>query len=299
MALTKEQVFTAADQIAAAGQRPTLAAVRQITGGSFTTISPALNEWKAKQASAAVPLRDPAPQVVADRLAEVGAEIWAIALGLANARLAADRDAIEKTRADMEAAQAEAIELADRLTVQVEELQARLVASMEVEQAARADADQLRAELATAQEQAHTTEARAVEIERRAGELRTELDRAHHETGQAQAAGQAARTEADKLSTELATAREQVRSAEARAMEIERRAGELRTELDRAQEDAQRVRAAQAEQAKVVKTTVQERDQAEKAVSAAREDAAKLRGQVETLQAQFAELVRVLKPSTL
>ena len=38
--------------------------------------------------------------------AEVGAEVWAIALGLANARLAADREAIEKTRAGMEAAQA-------------------------------------------------------------------------------------------------------------------------------------------------------------------------------------------------
>jgi len=38
------------------GQRVTLEAVRQITGGSYTTISPALNEWKAKQAAAAMPL---------------------------------------------------------------------------------------------------------------------------------------------------------------------------------------------------------------------------------------------------
>ena len=71
----------------------------------------------------------------------------------------------------------------------------------------------------------------------------------------------------------------------------------LRAELDRAQADAERERAAQAERAKAVKATVQERDQAKKALSAVREDAAKLRGQVETLQAQFAELVRVLKPA--
>ena len=91
MAVTKEQIFSAADQLSAEGRRPTLEAVRQITGGSFTTISPALNEWKAQQASAATPLHEAAPQAVTDRLSKVGAEIWAIALELANARLATER----------------------------------------------------------------------------------------------------------------------------------------------------------------------------------------------------------------
>ena len=35
MAITKQEIFDAAAQIAAAGQRPTLEPVRQITGGSF------------------------------------------------------------------------------------------------------------------------------------------------------------------------------------------------------------------------------------------------------------------------
>ena len=91
MAVTKEQIFSAADELAASGQRPTLEAIRKITGGSYTTISPALNEWKARQVTAAAPLREPAPQAVADRLAEVGAEVWGIALELANARLASER----------------------------------------------------------------------------------------------------------------------------------------------------------------------------------------------------------------
>ena len=71
MAVTKEQIFSAADELAASGQRPTLEAIRKITGGSYTTISPALNEWKARQVTAAAPLREPAPQAVADRLAEL------------------------------------------------------------------------------------------------------------------------------------------------------------------------------------------------------------------------------------
>ena len=120
MAVTKEQIFSAADDLAAAGQKPTLEAIRQITGGSYTTISPALNEWKARQAAQATPLREPAPQAVADRLAEVGAEVWSIALELANARLAAEREALDKARADLEADRAEATELADRLAAQVE-----------------------------------------------------------------------------------------------------------------------------------------------------------------------------------
>ena len=39
MAITREQIWNAADEIDAAGQNPTLAAVRKaVGGGSFTTI---------------------------------------------------------------------------------------------------------------------------------------------------------------------------------------------------------------------------------------------------------------------
>ena len=181
MAVTKEQIFSAADDLAAAGQKPTLEAIRQITGGSYTTISPALNEWKARQATAAAPLREPAPQAVAERLAELGSDLWTIALDLANARLAVEREGLEKARAELEADRAEATELADRLAAQVDDLQSRLASIEAAEAAARGEADKLRGQLAAAQEQAHTAEARAQEIERRAGELRTELDRAHQQ----------------------------------------------------------------------------------------------------------------------
>lgn len=209
MAVTKEQIFEAADQLAAAGQKPTLEAIRQITGGSYTTISPALNEWKARQAAKATPLREPAPQAVADRLAEVGAEVWSIALELANARLAAEREALDKARADLEADRAEATELADRLAAQVEELQSRLASIEAAEQAARIEADDLRNQLAAAQEQAHTAEARAAE-------LRTELDRAHHESAQARQALAEAREEAAMLRGRLEASSEQMAALIAR-----------------------------------------------------------------------------------
>jgi chromosome segregation ATPase len=188
MAVTREQIHAAADQIAAAGQRPTLEAVRQVTGGSYTTISPALNEWKAKQAAGNVPLREPAPAAVADRLTEVAAEVWALAVELANARLASEREALDKVRADLEAAQAEATELADKLAGEVEVLNTRLVSVDADLVAARAEVGALRDQVAGLHERAHPAEARAVEIERRADELRAELDRAHQEADQARIA---------------------------------------------------------------------------------------------------------------
>lgn len=273
MAVTKEQIFSAADELAAAGQKPTLEAIRQITGGSYTTISPALNEWKARQAAQATPLREPAPQAVADRLAEVGAEVWSIALELANARLAAEREALDKARADLEADRAEATELADRLAAQVEELQSRLASIEAAEQAARIEADELRNQLAAAQEQAHTAEARAQEIERRAGELRTELDRAHQTS-------QAAAAQLDQVRAELAKVQAKA-EAEQEAHQEQRK--QAAAEAHRM---AERLTAAQAE-----------RDQATKAAAQAREDAARLAGQLDTLKEQSAALLARITPS--
>jgi hypothetical protein len=185
MAVTKEQILAAADQIAAAGERPTLEAVRQITGGSYTTISPGPERMEGPPGhEAAAPLREPAPQAVADRLAELGADIWGMAFGLANSRLAAEREALEKARAELEADQAEATELADKLAGDVEALQSRLASIEAAEAAARGEADELRGQLPPPRNRRTWPRPAPVEIERRAGELRTELDRAHQDADQ-------------------------------------------------------------------------------------------------------------------
>ena len=286
MAVTKEQILAAADQIAAAGERPTLEAVRQIVGGSYTTISPVLNEWKARQKEAAEPLREPAPQAVGERLAEVGADIWAMALGLANSRLATEREAMEKARADMEAAQAETAELADKLSGEVEALQSRLASIEAAELAARTEVDGLRGQLTVSQEQAHTAEARAVEIERRADELRIELDRAHQEADQARQAlaeqqkvNQATTAQVDRLRDELSTVKAKAEAADQAHQEQRRQVAA----------DAQR-------QAEQLSATQAERDQARQEASKAREDAARLAGQLQTHQEQTAAILARLAP---
>lgn len=154
MAISREAIFAAADALVEAGERPTLEGVRQRVGGSYTTISPLLNEWKAHRAAKTAPVQEPIPQAVQDKLSEVGGEIWRMASDLANTRLAAEREALEKARAEIEAERTEAVELADQLANEREALQVRLAELEASEAAARSEVERLRQELASAREEA-------------------------------------------------------------------------------------------------------------------------------------------------
>ena len=202
MAITRDQIFAAADEIDAAGQNATLAAVRKVLGGgSFTTISEGMTEWKARKAAKELPLREPAPTAVADRLSELGAEIWSAALELANGRLAGEREALEVARQQLEADKAEAAELADQVTAELEVAKAALLSATAAEQAARSDSQSLRQQVADVTLRAATSEARVSEIEKRANDLNAELTRVNQQnadlvTGLAAAARPAAISDA-------------------------------------------------------------------------------------------------------
>lgn len=202
MAITKDQIFAIADDLDAAGQNPTLAAVRKaLGGGSFTTISEGMTEWKAKKAAKEQPLREPAPTVIAERLNELGADIWSMALELANGRLASEREALEGARIQLEAEKAEAAEMADLVTAELEEAKVSLVQATAAEGVARGEADALRNQLAAVQLQAATAEARAGEIEKRVADLNAELGRINQQnTDLVAALAAAARPAPDKKS---------------------------------------------------------------------------------------------------
>ena len=182
MAITREQIFAVADEIDAAGQNATLAAVRKaLGGGSFTTISEGMTEWKARKAARETPLREPAPSMVAERLTELGAELWSAALELANARLDSEREALEVARLQLESDKAEAAELADQVTAELELAKAALQTATIAELAARNEADGLRQALTEAKLKVATAEARADEIEKRADDLNAELSRVNQQ----------------------------------------------------------------------------------------------------------------------
>lgn len=144
MAITTADVHAAADLITASGQQPTLAAVRTaLGGGSFTTISEAMKSWKAAQQAAATPIREMAPAAVTERMGELAGEIWGVALGMANDRLAKEREALESTRQEVEAQRREAAELADQMSSELETARIQMAQQAQALKEAEAQAAQL------------------------------------------------------------------------------------------------------------------------------------------------------------
>lgn len=178
MAITNEQIFQVADELDANGQNPTLAAVRKkIGGGSYTTISEGMIKWKANKAAKETPFREPPPQAVVAQLTDLGVEIWALALEIANGRLALERENLEAARIELENDKAEAVELADQLTIELEAMQSRANSLEEEKKTARLENDNLREQLGDLNVRVAASEARYVETEKRAADLNTELER--------------------------------------------------------------------------------------------------------------------------
>ena len=131
----------------------------------------------------------------------------------------------------------------------------------------RAEAETLRGELSNA-------------FETQAAELDAAQARIAELTGDATAAAH----QVNELRGELAAAIERANTAAARAVEIERRADDLKTAYADQQKRAD-------ERLAKLET---DRDDARREAGTAREEAAKLRGQVEAMQSQTADLVRAI-----
>lgn len=106
MAVNQERVNVVCNELASAGKKPTLAAVRDAMGeGSYSTIGPMIQKWKAGRGEIAG--GDAVAVSVPDALQLAGgrmmAEVWAMAERLATERLAAERAAMDAERAAMAA----------------------------------------------------------------------------------------------------------------------------------------------------------------------------------------------------
>lgn len=178
MAITKDQIFTAADTLDAAGHGATLAAVRKaLGGGSFTTISEAMTEWKARKAAKETPLREAPPQAVVDLLSNLGVEVWSAALSLANARLASERAALDEARVQLEADKTEAAELADQVSTELDALKAERAAQDAEIARLRHAAEERDAATGQLTQSLASANARLDEVARRADQLNAELER--------------------------------------------------------------------------------------------------------------------------
>ena len=179
---TKEDIWAAATTLAEAGERPTLSAVRRaVGGGSYTTISEAMTEWRARQTQPA-PSREPAPESVVSQASDLAAAIWAQASALAQERLQVERTALDGARIEMEQERAEAVELADTLAAELDQIRAEMEAAvvesaemgMVIERQAQ-EIERLRQEAVEARETAAKAQGQVEALERQLSEWRSRM----------------------------------------------------------------------------------------------------------------------------
>ena len=291
--ITRELAFEVANKIEAGGKTPTLetlrAALAEATGtkgGSFATLAPFLRAWKEQKSAAAAtePLREAAPPVIADRLHGWAADVWSAALDLANTRLAAEREALDQARTKLETDVADGLALADHLSSQRDELEARCIrleADLDQAQAALAD-EQTKHRDVSASLQICQAEAkqRAEQIE----DLRREAKSAHEERVELTAQVREAQSELATKFGEITVLRTTLATAEeARAHAVrDVSAAEERARLQLETADLN-VREARGLASQVGKEAAQARD-----------EAAVLRGKVEAMESQLTQLAGVL-----
>lgn len=183
MAITKEQIFEAANAILEEGANPTLSSVRERLGGtgSFATITRYMQEWRNEQKAPAAPIRELAPEAITERVQQLSTDVWSIALKMANDRLKAEKEALDVARADMEAQVKESLDAADQLAGEVEQLRSELKASKEMTELLTASEQATRNLLQAETDENIRLKAELGGAEKRILDLRTMLEKEQQE----------------------------------------------------------------------------------------------------------------------
>ncbi|MGI5310321.1 DNA-binding protein [Rheinheimera sp. WS51] len=136
MAISREQIIDAAEQLAGEGINPSMQAVRErLGGGSFATISPVLREWKEKREATTVAVLE-MPSDIKGALERFGADLWKAASALATAQFEKLK---EESRFSIEAANKER----DEALAEIERLEVDLLAKDELVSSAKGELTQL------------------------------------------------------------------------------------------------------------------------------------------------------------
>ncbi len=242
MAITKEDIYAAADALVAEGKNPTLANVRKaLGGGSFTTISEGVAAWKDERTAQPAPLQEPPPAAVADKFSGLLAEVWAVALGMANSRLASEREALEAARVELEDKSREAADLAAQVSAdldQANQVRERLASELDAAVASGIEqGEQLAAitqQLAEAQQRMALAEQSAKDNAHRADDLARALQAEQTNAKVVAERADQAQAEASRLRAELEFElgqAEKAAAAEKAAMDAKQDLAELRGTL--------------------------------------------------------------------
>jgi len=277
----RDRILAAAAQLfeqAGRKELPTVDAVRKLSRTSMNDASAVMREWRRAQIVSASAAVVAVPERVALASQQALSALWSEAQELANESLNVAQAAWDAERAEAEKLR---VELSSAFETQGAELEAVKAKLAEVEKqaaaaAAEAAAEQggLRQQVIVLTDKAHTSMARAEEIEKRAEDLKAALATAQGAVSRLTAELEAERQQHGLSRDGLAALSTELVTVKARA--------EAQAGVQEGQ--GQRLRSVEAELA-----------QARAAAAAAREEAAHLRGQTEALHTQQAELIQALK----
>lgn len=282
---TQDEVFAAADRMAASGEDVTASALlATLGGGSLTTIHKHLDVWEAARKDKPRPVMIDMPDMVKAAFAQA----WQAAALEAGKEVAATREKADAEVKAMTKRFGEALANIERLEAEANDEAAK----------SEAMSEQLAAQDKALQEMKTKEAALAATVEQMRQQIeaqQAELERVHSE---AEAERQARKQESERLNAEIERERQAAEAIRQQAaeegnrqrQEIERQGGEiakLKTLLDTEREK----QAAQQRRVTEVEAT---RDRSRQETSAAKEEAARWQGQVEALKAQNADLIRTL-----
>lgn len=318
----RARVIEAANQLfeESGGVRfPVIADVRRLAKTDMNATSAVMREWKRQQTAKPEPVAVSVPEAVQLAAQESAATTWLAAQDLANASLRSAQASWAVERDEMESMRQELAQLYEAQARELEEAQQALGVAIRAKEEAERNASELAERLNTQQSRADQAEARAKEIEHRAADLKEELARAHDETKAVRQELTDARVlhlaETEQLKTVAAQQIEQARSElatfkgkaeaiqESQTQQIEQLQVNLlqyKTQVATATAEGKAAAQDAAREAKRSEGLQIERDQAQQQAAAARENAARLAGQLEAVESQSAALLeRLTKPKAV
>ena len=218
MAITREQILETANQLASENIKPTQTNVRErLGGGSFTTISEVLREWRQEQETVTQLQAVVIPHHITERTQTLMAQIWETAQAIASERLANEREAL---------AHKEAL-----INAEIDESN-KIIETLENEQA------ELTTQLDTLNSDNSLLITKNNELENLTNSLQTQLTAEKDRADQATATAQQLQAKLDeqtakieRLTAELATAQATATNAQAQATEHAQRADQATAEL--------------------------------------------------------------------
>ncbi len=238
MSTIEDRVIEIAEKLEAEGVNPTQVTVRDaLGGGSFATIGPILKKWKEAKKEDTALAEVQVPEAITERLEQLQGAVWQAAVGEADRRLSAEREALHQAQDRAAAEVAEHLEIIKALESEGEDYQAKIEALEISLGSLDADCRNAKAELAEVKDRAETDRQASVEA------LIKETERREAAEARADRAEVLHREAMEQSRADLAALRHE-HKAELEA--VKRGAGELVKDAN-AQKQEQAQRAAKAE----------------------------------------------------